>query len=60
MNMNFNQDVIKIRKINKCKNMCLGNIKKRNNIKNKQKVYMNLNQDVIKYVILKKVKMSYG
>ena len=60
MNMNFNQDVIKIRKINKCKNMCLGNIKKRNNIKNKQKVYMNLNQDVIKYVILKNVKMSYG
>ena len=40
--------------------MCFGNIKKRNNIKNKQKVYMNLNQDVIKYVIIKNVKMSYG
>ena len=40
--------------------MCVGNTKKRNNIKNKQKVYMNLNQDVIKYVKLKKVKMCYG
>ncbi len=40
--------------------MCVGNKKKRNNIKNKQKVYMNLNQDVIKYVILKNVKMCYG
>ena len=40
--------------------MCIGNTKKRNNIKNKQKVYMNLNQDVIKYVILKNVKMCYG
>ncbi len=32
------------------------NKKKRNNIKNKQKVYINLNQDVIKYVILKNCK----
>ena len=40
--------------------MCIGNTKKRNNIKKKQKVYMNLNQDVIKYVILKNVKMCYG
>ena len=37
--------------------MCFGNTKKRNNIKNKQKVNMNLNQDVIKYVIIKNVKM---
>ena len=40
--------------------MCFGNTKKRNNIKNKQKVNMNLDQDVIKYVIIKNVKMCYG
>ena len=53
--MYFNQDVIKIIKIikiKKSKNVLWVN-KKKENIKNKYKVYMKFNQDVIKNYVNK-------
>ena len=44
--MYLNQDVIKIQKIKKCKNMYCVN-RKKEYIKNKYKEYMKLNQGVI-------------
>ena len=50
--MYFKQDVIKLCIFKKCKNVLWVN-KKKENIKNKYKVYMKFNQDVIKNYVNK-------